>query len=169
MRTILLTLTLTFIFSSFFLSCGGDEDSGDKGDLCPYGNFPNHNNGDCWSDKAPNTMNHAEAISYCEELGGHLPTISELRTLFQNCSKTETGGSCGVTDSCRSYSDCRNDDCTGCDFDISGKYSVFGDTSWFWSSSVRSDDAGFAWSVGFDSGYVGNAPRGNGNDVRCVR
>jgi hypothetical protein len=145
------------------------EDNSCVIDPCPYANFPNHNNGDCWSDKAANTMNHADAISYCEGLGGHLPTISELRTLIQNCSKTETGGSCGVTDSCLSYSECRNDDCSGCSYDSSGKYSVFGDTGWFWSSSVLSDYTNDAWYVNFFFGNVSNYYRSSSIFVRCVR
>ena len=144
---------------------------------CPYGNFPNHNEGRCWSDEALNEMgravemDRADAISYCEGLGGHLPTISELRTLIQKCSQTETGGSCGVTDSCLSYSDCWNDDCSGCSYDSSGKYSVFGDIGWIWSSSVLLDNANDGWYVNFRRAGVGTSNRGSyDNDVivRCV-
>lgn len=131
--------------------------------------FSNYHDGKYWSDKAPNKMNHADAITYCEGLGGHLPTISELRTLIQNCSKTETGGSCNVTDSCLSYSECRNDNCSGCDYDSSGKYSFFGDTGWFWSSSVLSGYADDAWSVRFDYGFVLSASRSSNYNVRCLR
>ncbi|MFO7736362.1 MAG: hypothetical protein R6W70_09150, partial [bacterium] len=107
----------------------------------------------CWSDKT-SEMNHSDAISYCEGLGGHLPTISELRTLIQNCPDTETGGACGVTDECLSYSNCWNDTYGGCSFDDSGKYSVFGDKGRFWSSSVLSDNADIAWYVYFSNGNV---------------
>ena len=147
---------------------GDTGNTGNTGNNCPYENFPNHNNGDCWS-VASYTMGHADAISYCEGLGGHLPSISELRTLIQNCSKTETGGSCGVTDSCCSYSNCVNDYCSGCSYSADGKYSVFGDTGYFWSSSVRSDNESSAWDVNFDGGIVSYDDRQNNNNIRCVK
>jgi uncharacterized protein (TIGR02145 family) len=114
-------------------------------------------------------MNWDEAVSYCEDLGGRLPTISELRTLIQNCPATETGGECGATDSCLS-SDCWNGKCDGCENDTSGKYSVFGDTSWFWSSSEQSSSSDFAWVVHFYNGNVRNGYKNDDfYDVRCVR
>ena len=96
-----------------------------------------------------------------------MPTISELRTLIQNCSGTVAGGSCGVTDSCLSYDDCSNYACGGCEDDDSGYYSKLGDTGWFCSSSITDFDD-FAWLVDFSSGDV------NGRikvfcHVRCVR
>lgn len=108
------------------------------------------------------------AVAACEKLGGRLPTISELRTLIQNCPATETGGECGVTDDCLSYDDCLNDACSGCELVSFGEYSVFGDGNWFWSSSEVSED--YAWAVYFSEGRVGyndskNYPMG----TRCVR
>ncbi|MFO7735877.1 MAG: hypothetical protein R6W70_06625, partial [bacterium] len=44
----------------------------------------------------PDKMNHHEATAYCEDNGWRLPTISELRTLIQNCPDTKAGGVCGV-------------------------------------------------------------------------
>lgn len=147
---------------------------------CPYG--CNSSTGKCncatidgktWSELASKTWE--EANDYCDNLvecgysDWHLPTISELRTLIQNCSKTETGGECGVTDSCLSYSECYNNACKGCDYD-SGKYSKLGDTVFYlWSSSVRSDTSVSAWYVGFDSGLVGSSPKFNTHSFRCVR
>jgi hypothetical protein len=52
------------------------------------------------------------AKTFCKNIteGGHndwrLPTISELRTLYQYCPNLEPGGECKVTDSCLSYHDC---------------------------------------------------------------
>ena len=129
-----------------------------------------------WSARASSTYKWQNAVNYCSSYsegglsGWHLPTISELRTLIQNCSATQTGGSCGVTDSCLSYSDCRNDACSGCSSDSTGKYSKFGEIEYFWSSSIRSDDSRYAWYVAFGAGAVGNAVSIYFNNyVRCVR
>ena len=134
-----------------------------------------------WSARSGGYMVWNDAINQCDNLlegyytDWRLPTISELRTLIQNCSKTETGGTCGVTDECLSYSECRNDDCGGCTYDENNpvQYSKFGDESWFWSSSTRSDNAYYAWYVDFKYGH-GHVGYGNKtNDyylyVRCVR
>lgn len=74
----------------------------DKGEcLCPESNkFCHSHDYLSWSDKAIEKMNWDDAIKYCEDLGGRLPTIDELRTLIQNCPATETGGECGVTEGC---------------------------------------------------------------------
>ena len=130
--------------------------------------------GNMWSPMASSYMNWSDAIDYCNNLTAcgysdwHLPTISELRTLIKNCSGTVTGGSCGVTDNCLSWDECRNDACSGCDYDSNGKYSKLGDTDWFWSSSTLSDLTDGAWGVGFDAGYVSANDKDYGNNVRCV-
>jgi len=78
------------------------EDNSCVIDPCPYANFPNHNNGDCWSDKAANTMNHADAISYCEGLGGHLPKekvtpeIAEIRGIAAGEDSISPGRYCAL-------------------------------------------------------------------------
>ncbi len=128
-----------------------------------------------WSKKAPKTMSWNDAKKYCENLveNGYsdwrLPTISELRTLIKNCHATETGGACGVTDSCLSWKNCRNSACDGCSLDKSGKYSVWGDIGWFWSSSVLSDRADGACDVYFHNGNVYSNYRMGSSNVRCVR
>jgi hypothetical protein len=101
-------------------------------------------------------------------MGGRLPTISELRTLIKNCPATETGGKCGISDSCLSWNDCWSA-CGGCKYDESGKYSVFGDTYCFWSSLEPSDYTDNAWSVCFRYGSVGYNRKYNLSSVRCVR
>ena len=128
-------------------------------------------------------MSYSAATSYCSgsEMNGYggysdwrLPNISELRTLIQNCSKTESGGACGVTDSCLSYNDCRNDDCGGCTYDENnpGQYSKFGDTGsvYFWSSSIVSDySLYYIWSLNFKYGLLSYHTKTDSNYVRCVR
>ena len=152
---------------------GNTGDTGNSGATCTGSDkFCHSHDGLNWSDASSDYMTWDEAITYCENLGGRLPTISELRTLIQNCPGTETGGECGVTDSCLSYTDCWNESsCYSCEYDENnpGKYSVFGDSSWFWSSSERSDYADNAWRVDFYCGSVRNSYKGsNGYCVRCV-
>lgn len=133
-------------------------------------------NGKTWSDKADSEMTWQEAQDYCSNLTScgysdwHMPTISELRTLIQNCPATQTGGECGVTDSCLSYSDCRNDACNGCFISDSSNKSKLGDTGWFWSSSVPSDNSNYAWYVYFGQyGQVYDNNKSTNYSVRCVR
>ena len=116
-----------------------------------------------WSKRAPNTMTWNDANKYCEKLvedgysDWRLPTISELRTLIQNCPATETGGACKVTDSCLKYSVCRYSVCGGCSESNDGRYSKFGDIHLLWSSSLRQDDQlgvfGLDFKFGDVSGY----------------
>ena len=135
-----------------------------------------------WSARASTTYTWQKAVNYCNSYsegglsGWRLPKISELRTLIQNCSETETGGSCGVTDYCLS-----NGACCGCSSDLTGKYSKFGDTVRLWSSStITESNYGnrYAWDVDFSDGSVyqpiigginaSNSPTREDN-VRCVR
>jgi hypothetical protein len=142
--------------------------------LCPDSNkFCHFYGGLNWSDASINDMNLDDAASYCQNLGGRLPSISQLRALIQNCPYTETGGSCNIADDgCLDWS-CRDDDCWGCSFDGYGKYSVFGDTYMFWSSSESLDNAGYAgtWYVYFSLGSVGSIHKTSLEkcDVRCVK
>jgi len=199
-----LILTAIIFLSVVMISCGGDDDNSKPvgslgGDCYPSGicdnglvcnlsvnicvsdtgdteDFSNEHDGLNWSDASSETdqMGWDEAITYCEDLGGRLPTISELRTLIQSCSATETGGECKVTDNCLSGVDCfngSNDACDGCESDENnpGKYSVFGDSAWFWSSSEDSDNKDFAWYVHFVGGVVNQESKGfRGLSVRCV-
>jgi hypothetical protein len=167
MKKILISLMIILLF--FVMgSCGGDDTEGKFKPSDCIEKFPNYQKGLCWSDASSDAMNWNEAIEYCKNLGGKLPTVSELRTLIQNCPATETGGECGVTDNCLSI-DCWNNSCEGCEKDESGKYSVFGDIYYFWSSSERPDRADYIWLVDFYNGYVKNDSYwvANGN-VRCV-
>ncbi|MGI6393764.1 MAG: DUF1566 domain-containing protein [bacterium] len=124
-----------------------------------------------WSKKSSNTKGWISAVTYCENLSGRLPTISEFRTLIQNCPATETGGECTVTDECLSYSSCWSDSCYGHypEGDNTGKHSAFGDTDWFWSASELSDHTDYAWGVHFFNGYVYSNYKTGTHYARCVR
>ena len=51
-----------------------------------------------------------------------LPSISQLRTLIQNCPNTEAGGMCGISDKCTDKN-CDSADCEYCPGEYNGKYS----------------------------------------------
>ena len=132
--------------------------------------------GKTWTEET-SSMTWEKAKDYCSNLTAcgysdwHLPTISELRSLIQNCPATQTGGECGVTNNCLSFSDCDNFSaaCQGCDNDSSGKYSKLGDSSWLWSSSTLSDGTDSAWLVLFYDASVQFDYKSNNDYVRCVR
>lgn len=122
-----------------------------------------------WSDKAPNEMVWDIAVSYCISIGGRLPTITELRTLIQNCPGTGTDGACGVIDSCLTGS-CYSLSCGSCTSVPDGRYSVFGDTCYLHSSSEQSDNTyNYTWSVSFINGRVNLNSKNDDNFVRCVQ
>ena len=131
-----------------------------------------------WSDRSSGKMTWSSAKQYCENLseGGYsdwrLPTISELRTTIKNCSGSQSGGSCRVSDSCLSNDDCWSKSCY-CDgrSNNGGYYSKLGDPDgvWLWSSSTLSDYPDVAWGVGFTLGDVSGYNLSDNYYVRCVR
>ncbi|HNW81543.1 MAG TPA: DUF1566 domain-containing protein [bacterium] len=141
---------------------------------CPDDNkFCHEHDGLFWSDiSSNNKMYWIEAINYCENLGGRLPTISELRTLVENCDNSETGGVCRVTDDCLSLDCWSKSLCYSCeDGEESGKYSAFGDKDLFWSVSEVSDGDGATWCVLFFNGNIdfgSNTDNGNWGNARCL-
>ena len=113
------------------------------------------------------------------------PTISQLRTLIQNCPNTETGGMCEVYDNCRDEITC-GEKCDACEKSSNGKYNKFGDTGLFWSGSTNNSGQ-YAYGVNFNNAAlefvcdmfaswlfeIDNDPRttyecGNFN-IRCTR
>ncbi|HPS29731.1 MAG TPA: DUF1566 domain-containing protein [bacterium] len=163
MKNILISALTALSF--IIISCGGNDCSGD---------FPNYNDELCWSDLS-DSMTWGEAAGYCNNMGGRLPTISELRTLIKNCPSTETGGECRVTDDCITENCRKESECRNCEDDESksGRYSVFKDTvPGMWSSSKRTDSICDAWGVNFENGFVGSC-YGEGlysySYVRCVK
>ena len=136
--------------------------------------------GRLWSNLSSVKFIWSDAVKYCDKLNQcghsdwHLPTISELRTLIQNNPATESGGTCGVTDSCLSDEDCYDfDSCLPSGFYGDDPYSKIGDEEWFWSSSDLSDEPDYAWGVDFYDGsiieYEKNVYDSEGCNVRCVR
>lgn len=114
--------------------------------------------------------------------GWHLPDIDELRTLLiadrvtNNCKVSAASGC--LSSSCWSCLTCtqtgtQSSSGTGCfDWGSSfndGRYSKFGETGYFWSSSTLSDVTGHAWFAVFDYGFVDVNGKGNDGYVRCVR
>ncbi len=126
-----------------------------------------------WSNKSPNRMDWNDAIKYCKNLneGGHsdwrLPNIDELRTLIQNHSGTQTGGTCKISEKAGklAWSD-RSGDCDGRN---GSNFSKLGDDVWLWSSSTQSDSSNGAWFVDFANGNVFHRNEYNLNYIRCVR
>jgi hypothetical protein len=118
------------------------------------------------------------AIAYCEGLtldgssDWRLPSVSELRTLLRNCPATESGGACGVIDTCLAGS-CASGDCTPACDGAAGTclrdVALTGSCGWTWSASAVDGDSSEAWRVDFETGQVSNFAKTSGIPVRCVR
>ena len=154
----------------FYQSCEGECDLSTGRCKC-------HDlDGKMWSSYQNLKMTWDEAVDYCDNLtecgysDWHLPTINELRTLIQNCSETETGGACGVTDSCLE-SDCyTSSDCAPNNYVImNGYFSKLGDAKILWSSSNYLNSS--AWIADFRSGGIFSSSKSSFDSkyVRCVR
>ncbi len=149
--------------------------------------------GNMWSAVSQDVLEWLEAVSYCNnlyELGysdWRLPTVDELRTLIKDCPKTESGGSCGLTDKCiteeESVYNCFEPQSCNCQrfYQEDGiSYSKLGDWEPLWSSipnDCRNDED--AWYVDFRDGGI-HQPTASANVacehhsppktyVRCVR
>ena len=140
-----------------------------------------------WSAKNTDGKTWQQAKDHCTGLntsnyggfssGWHLPTISELRTLIQNCSGTQMppvgSNTCGVREdesvTCLSSSCWTESACYSCSADSSGGHSKFGDTGWFWSSSTNVNSTNLAWNVDFGYGRVDDSSKTSYGSVRCVR
>ena len=133
-----------------------------------------------WSDRSPEKLDWQGALNYCKNLsdGGfkdwRLPNIDELREIIENCSKTEVGGECRVSEKngCLS-SNCKNpkDSCNCERLNSQGVYSRFwdGGSIGLWSSSTLSDDANKIWGVVFYSAMIGSIGKNGKLYARCVR
>lgn len=131
-----------------------------------------------WSDISETIYGFEKAVDYCKQLkeGGHsdwrLPTIDELRTLIQNCSKTESDGKCKM-DGIKSWQQYLDECECGNRDNNAGYYSKLGDDDnvWLWSSSPLSGDGeeGRMWGIYFGGGSMGDSSIACGHYVRCVR
>jgi hypothetical protein len=151
-----------------------DDDSGQDVWMDPFSGLMWQNASNCCS-------NWDDSRTYCADLnwGGYsdwrMPTIGELRSLIRGCDPTETGGSCGVTDSCLDIY-CWDDQCSGCsEFGGPGPGGAYwppelsGEDFYVWSSSIIVELEGERWFVDFNEGSVGNLLPEDDEGVRCVR
>jgi len=132
--------------------------------------FPDKHDGTCWS-VSKGFQDRASAVAFCDEIGGRLPTIDELRTLVQNCAATATGGTCGVVDGCLDKATCCDDSCAGCEEDKTGLYSVFGDVSAMnhhWGSSSVSTPGNY-WIIDFQNAGIVVQNYAVGMNARCLK
>lgn len=148
-----------------------------------------------WSARSEKRMTFKEAGDYCYYLteldyrNWRLPTVNELRTLIKDCPKTESGGSCGLTDECitdeeDSVYNCFEPQSCNCEqryyYQGDSSYSKLGDWDDLWSSienDCRNDED--AWYVDFSDGGI-HQPTASYNRacehyspptnyVRCIR
>ncbi len=167
-KSVLLTILAGIM--AVMISCGDDKESTLGSNEACSGNFPNEHDSICWSDKSAEGMTWEEAITYCLNMGGRLPTINELRTLIINCPGSTAGGACKVSDpECLSYNDCWSEDCY-CD-GSAASYSALGDNkdTTLWSSSEPSGKSSNAWRVAFGFGHINAYYKIHNYAVRCAR
>jgi len=158
-----------------------DSESGDEDTDVSDGTWYDSSSGLTWQNPpAESDMIWQDALDYCSNLsldGGNwrLPTISELRTLIRGCEALQTGGSCGITDDCLSFSECWEGSCTGCGGGTGpgdGCYwpvEMEGACTWYWSSSPYEDEIGYMWFMRFVFPYVHYNGKQADYAVRCVR
>ena len=188
-RLVLGFFLFVFIAGLIFMACTGDDDddSNENDDSADDDAveelWEDPTSGLMWSNFVREYESLDGGKSYCQDLfladygDWRLPTISELRSLIRGCEDTETGGSCGVTDSCLDLSCWELHDCYGCPYGDRPAWGCYWPSQlqgtcgeWFWSSSAVADDDFFVWSVDFLFGKV--AYYGVDYDIfnaRCVR
>ena len=160
----------------FLLSCGGSESAVDVPECGEDLLFPctDPASGIVWSNQSARQKNWEDALFYCENLEENgikkwrLPNIDELRTLIQDCYGTVTGSECRVSDAggCLSYASCWSTFCY-CEFDENSKYSKFGDSGGFWSSSEENMEG--AWYINFLEAKIVDDDKGSSYNVRCIK
>jgi TPR repeat protein len=124
---------------------------------------------------------HCEHLRLGEYTDWRLPTISELRSLIRGCPATESGGCCGVTDSCLGDR-CSDGSCKGClEKGGPGSGRMYWPPEFFgannglfnWSSALMNMPNAFtdhtAYVVDFESGGVLWISSGFEMPARCVR
>ena len=130
-----------------------------------------------WQDAKNYCNNHTEG-----GFSWHLPNIDELRTIFiadraSACQLSETNN-CVSMSNCWSCETCMEtgiastsgNTCSNWGTSYSdGRYSKFGETGWFWSSSTQSASSNNAFGISFNVGGISDYARSYDHDVRCVR
>ena len=93
--------------------------------------------------------------------------ISKVRTLIKDCSATQTGGECEVSEYCKTDT-CSNEYCIGCEESNSG-YSKLGDTGLLLSDDENNDLC--FWAVNFNSAAIEIAcgKQYDRKNIRCAR
>gem|GEM_PF-3507135 len=127
------------------------------------------------------------AVTYCNTTlntevyagytGWRLPTISELRTIVDGCPSLETGGACGVTDSCKAESTCYSiPNCQACNtggcYFLAGldEYICNNGTADVWSATENSENTNEVYLIDFGYGLMSIAIKPtNYAAVKCVR
>ncbi len=184
MKSIITPFICILIILIYCINCGSEAEDGDDDDSIGHVGT-DLSSGLMWQnglDVGKAKHRWIDAKSYCQKLncGGYndwrLPSISELRTLIRGCPKTETDGSCGVTDSCMKVnSSCWDSLCKGCSgFGGPGSIGLYwpaeldGECCFYWSSSeiTKYDDA---WGVHFSLAAVYSYNAFLEGNVRCVR
>lgn len=170
-------------YDTRIVKCATDETM-EQSQLCLYGDWINEDECLCPSDN-PFCRKHAGLSwsnvtpwktydgtkQYCSELGGRIPSISELRTLIINCPATELGGECKIEPKCYSYDNCWDEEtCGGCENDGDTKFSVF-EKETLDSSTPDWDDDDNNWSVDFyDASIFSGKVQGDVSfRTRCVK
>ncbi len=132
-----------------------------------------------WSSRLSSAKYWSDAVEYCDGLdesglSWRMPEIYELRTLIENCSSTQIGGSCQIAEGCVAYN-C-NTGCDSCSGQTgSGYYSKLGDADTLWSVTKISDYSDYwVWTLNFKSaGFSqGDYKATSGDDkyhVRCIK
>ncbi|MBI5528112.1 MAG: DUF1566 domain-containing protein [Deltaproteobacteria bacterium] len=170
----------------------GGEDTGTDAGVCdPAGTgeeeWLDSTSGLGWQEPAPDlALPWQDAKNYCNNLSWachsdwRLPTINELRSVIRGCAKTQTGGACGVTDSCPfSVTACWSmADCADCaQWGGPGKNGCYWDSSMdgfcgiYWTSTTHANNGAMAIHVQFAFGSISYSSKTeNGTRfVRCVR
>ncbi|MBO4711923.1 DUF1566 domain-containing protein [bacterium] len=167
-----------------------DTDSGESGEVPECSNIstttPCKAGGVIWSSRSGTAKEWNEADTDCKAWsegrftsGWELPQIDDLRNVMRNCSNTEPGGNCRVTNNCAFMgTDIDGNTCYSNPYckKILGDHNVcspslehspFGETGKLWSTLTQ-DDPNWAWYVSFYNGEISWAPVSDEIYYRCV-
>jgi len=126
-----------------------------------------------WSKQREGWLNWYEAKEYCASIGGRLPTVDEIKTLFPYCKKIQKNGSCQLSDpECLTF-DCWEPGCS-CDERKGDRVpSMLGDDSvdlWLSSVFMSDDRQAFVFRVWWDFGEFGMEYKERQRaELRCVK